>query len=238
MLCAMAPSSDVACGNHPSAAGVPVGTSARVPRTIRLQRLRWIAARSLIAAAVLVAHIAAIGLAFLERNGVDASSTQMAEKIEVVLLPPRTRPKLSQLEPAFRRINVPPPPSPESLVAQDTLPEPVNSTSVSRVRAEPTSPPFERLVAEAQAEDSASLRDFCNHSYPPPARLPNEQGTVVLLVRVEPDGHISDTTVEESSGSPRLDLVTRACVQAGSFEPRHAGWRSVASWQRVHWIWP
>ena len=59
----------------------------------------------------------------------------------------------------------------------------------------------------------------------------------MMLVRIEPDGHVSDTTIEESSGSSRLDRVTQACVMAGAFEPTRSGWRTIPSWQRVHWNW-
>jgi TonB family protein len=225
----VAHSSTTARRTHPVPLKACARTSAR----------RVVVTRCLIAAAVLTMHILAVGPSFIADSAHDtlikgSSSTAM----EVTLLPATTVPP-ALYEPRLRRIKVLRPTSfPEPLVAQETSPGLGNSPTTSRARDEPAgSPPFERLMVDAKLEDAASLRKFCDASYPPESRLPNEQGTVVLLIRIESDGHVSDTSIEESSGSQRLDRVTQACVMAGSFEPRRAGWRTVPSWQRIHWNW-
>lgn len=56
-------------------------------------------------------------------------------------------------------------------------------------------------------------------SYPSAAALRGEQGTVVLLVHVRPDGLVSDVEVERSSGYARLDDSARDAVQTWHFLP-------------------
>jgi TonB family protein len=103
--------------------------------------------------------------------------------------------------------------------------------------SQPTSPPFERLISEAEAENPQLLRDFCKRQYFDNGAL-RQMGTVVLMIRVEADGHVSDTKVEESSGSPRLDEATQACLtEVGLFEPHHTSGKPTASWQRTHLTW-
>jgi TonB family protein len=103
--------------------------------------------------------------------------------------------------------------------------------------SQPASPPFERLISEAEAQNPQLVRDFCKRQYFGNGAL-RPMGTVVLMIRVEADGHVSDTKVEESSGSSRLDEATRACLtEAGLFEPHHAAGKPTASWQRTHWTW-
>jgi TonB family protein len=194
-------------------------------------------ARALIAMAVLTVHVLALGPSLLKSPGGDnAFQTSAPTVMEVILLPPSPVRPPSLGQPIFRRIKLSPPP--ELSASKRQLAGPGNSADTSIPRDEPHSPPFERLVVDAKPEDGAALHQFCSDSYPPEYRSRNEQGTVVLLVRIESDGHVSDTTVEESSGSPRLDRVTQACVMAGVFEPIRSGWRTVASWQRIHWTWP
>jgi len=56
-------------------------------------------------------------------------------------------------------------------------------------------------------------------SYPTAAALRGEQGTVVLLVHVRPDGLVSGVEVERSSGYVRLDDSARDAVQNWHFLP-------------------
>jgi periplasmic protein TonB len=56
-------------------------------------------------------------------------------------------------------------------------------------------------------------------SYPAAAALRGEQGTVVLLVYVRPDGLVSGVEVERSSGYARLDDSAREAVKTWHFLP-------------------
>jgi len=198
---------------------------------------RRITARSTVAVSVLAAHVLFIAGALPGNSvAVPGTSAGAPTSIEVILLA-GVEPAPLQVVPVLRRISVRPPPV-EAYVAPQASTDP-DGLAGGRpgTPAEPSSPPFEQLIIEARPQDAGGLHDFCTSSYPPGARSLNEQGTVVLLVRVEADGHVSDMKLEESSGSIRLDQVTQACVIGGLFEPHRAGLRAVGSWQRIHWTW-
>jgi len=195
--------------------------------------MRRVMARSVIAAAVLVVHLVVITGPVSENPiGVPGTRVGRSTSIAVVLLA-LSEPAPLQVTPVLRRVTVRMPPPAAIPSWQDS--EEVPGTPATQ--SEPTAPPFEQLIVEAKAQDAQGLHDFCAGSYPPEARSLNEQGTVVLLIRIESDGHVSDMRLEQSSGSSRLDQVTRACVIGGLFEPHRAGLRAVGSWQRIHWTW-
>ena len=154
----------------------------------------------------------------------------MVELITLPLLPaepPKIRPTLA-------RIHLHPP-QPLAIPARsEFLPDEVGTREVQG----PTmGPPSEVPIPEARPQDSTRLRDLCLGGLEAPARLASGQGTVVLLIRVESDGQVSQTTVQLSSGSTELDQAAQTCVTASLFEPRRAGLRAVPSWQRLHWNW-
>ncbi len=191
--------------------------------------------RGAIAAVILAAHFFVLVPSFSASGGPPGRPSEPSTAIEVIILPsaPRASPR-------------PPPPSPVAIrlsPAPRLIPSLEESSTVDGVaaksaeRSESIGPPFEQLIAEAKPEDAQGLHDFCSSSFPPNSRLPGEHGTVVLMVRVESDGHVSDMKLEESSGSARLDQVTQACVVSAFFEPHRAGLRAVGSWQRLHWTW-
>jgi hypothetical protein len=58
---------------------------------------------------------------------------------------------------------------------------------------------------------------------------------LTLLVRVEKDGRISDSKIEVSSGTPRVDQAAQRCLVAhGVLEPHRVNGEPIPSWQRVH----
>lgn len=133
--------------------------------------------------------------------------------------------KVQLIPPHFEAVPVTPIPVPVEVVGSL-----LNTSQV-------VSPPFERLISEAEAQNPQVVRDFCKREYAGNREL-RQRGTVVLMIRVEADGHVSDTKVEQSSGSPSVDEATQACLtEAGIFEPHHAAGKPTASWQRTHWTW-
>lgn len=205
-------------------------TAARKSRRWVTQRLM---VRGVVAITVLVVHLAVLTEPFSQTPiGVPGTRVGRSTSIAVVLLAP-SEPAPLQMRPVLRRVTVRIPPP----AAWQDLPDSKEVSGTPAVHSEPTSPPFERLIVEAKPQDAQGLHDFCTGSYPPEYRSLNEQGMVVLLVRIEADGHVSDMKVEQSSGSTRLDRVTQACVISGLFEPHRAGLRAVGSWQRIHWTW-
>jgi protein TonB len=91
-------------------------------------------------------------------------------------------------------------------------------------------------VVEAEPENIHALRALCDAAYPPESRQQEEQGAISLLIRVEPDGRVSQTKLETSSGVPRLDEAATYCLARGRFTPEMPVDQPIASWQRTHWV--
>ena len=64
--------------------------------------------------------------------------------------------------------------------------------------------------------------------YPALSRRRGEQGVVVLRVRCDAQGRVTEVAVQSSSGSPRLDHAALQAVAAWRFKPARAGGRAVA----------
>jgi TonB family protein len=58
-----------------------------------------------------------------------------------------------------------------------------------------------------------------------------------ILIRVEPDGRVSDTRIETGSGDTRADADAQRCLTAfGAFPPSRSQGQPIASWQRLRWV--
>jgi protein TonB len=88
------------------------------------------------------------------------------------------------------------------------------------------------LAPTAPGSNAAYLRNPAP-SYPLASRRAGEQGTVTLRVRVGRDGFASSVTVEQSSGSPHLDVAALEAVKAWRFTPARRGAEAVESWMLV-----
>jgi TonB family protein len=91
-------------------------------------------------------------------------------------------------------------------------------------------------VVEAINFDTDALKERCALAYPESAADLEVDGSLTLLVRVEPNGRPSETKIVASSGLPELDDAVGACLLSlGSFEPVMANEHAVGSWRRVTW---
>jgi protein TonB len=68
--------------------------------------------------------------------------------------------------------------------------------------------------------------------YPPALAEAGEMGTVVLIVRVSPEGRV-DVELEKSSGFPRVDQLAFEAVSLWSFQPAVVEGKPVASAVRI-----
>ena len=99
----------------------------------------------------------------------------------------------------------------------------------------PAAPP---PITPVKLMKGVQLGDLCEPYYPSASRRLSEEGSVVLLVYVGPNGRVTETKVETSSGIGRLDEAAEKCVKAqGKFEPQRVGNDPVGSWQRMKWTW-
>lgn len=204
----------------------------RAPRRSRLQRLResgavWIS--------VIVLHLGLVGgllTAFVGRAGIEPGPSRTM----VVLLTPDEHLPAKRVEP-ITNVKVQLIPPHFEAPALSPIPVAIESAGSILKAAPPASPPFERLISEAQAENPKFLQQFCAQQVREVTGS-DPRGTVVMMIRVEADGHVSDSKIEESSGEPGPDGVVQACITGvGVFEAHHSGPGTVASWQRIHWTW-
>jgi hypothetical protein len=98
------------------------------------------------------------------------------------------------------------------------------------------SPSTDVLITDANARDVVLLAGECEAGPSRASRSPPHGELLTLLVRVEKDGHVSDSKVEIGSGAARVDEAAQRCLLGrGSLTPRRINGAPVISWQRVHW---
>ena len=139
----------------------------------------------------------------------------------------------------------PPPPPPDFKPPQLTAPPPMDIPNIvaaitPTVTAKPAevAKPAPPPIVQARVAKGSNLGEACSSYYPSASRRLSEEGSVVLLVYIAPNGRVSETKVETSSGVARLDDAAEKCVKAqGRFEPQRVGAEPVGSWQRMKWTW-
>ena len=121
-------------------------------------------------------------------------------------------------------------PAPDS--GLETLPRKVQQA------AEPAQPgpvgPVESLPAPALIREARPrYRDNPHPPYPILARKRGYQGTVVLDVFIDKNGHVADMKIFSSSGYSTLDKAARATVENWLFEPGLKGEEKIEMWVKV-----
>lgn len=100
----------------------------------------------------------------------------------------------------------------------------------------PDRPPAEELISYVDAAEVFNVALRCAA----PRDRANRQVRAVaitLLVRVEPDGQVSDSEIDVDNGAHAIAEAAQRCLLAhGHFAPRRvSGGKAVSSWQRVRW---
>jgi len=86
---------------------------------------------------------------------------------------------------------------------------------------------------QARIDAPPSPKRTIRPDYPKGARQRGEQGEVVLEIRVDADGAVSEAKVVVSSGYAELDGAAVRAVEKAKFRPAKSGDRSVASTARL-----
>jgi periplasmic protein TonB len=164
---------------------------------------------------------------------------QIRDFVDAQLIKPEDQPPPKEPPPPppdFKPPPVAPPPSLDMPVVMG----PPSETAIaipkppSGEAAKPAPPP----IIQARVAKGSNLGEACSSYYPSASRRLSEEGSVVLLVYIAPNGRVSETKVETSSGIGRLDEAAEKCVKAqGRFEPQRVGSEPVGSWQRMKWTW-
>jgi len=76
-------------------------------------------------------------------------------------------------------------------------------------------------------------KDIRKPPYPEAARLRELEGTVLLLLKVRPDGSVGERKIHKPSGTPLLDDAAVKAARHGTFIPARRGPRPVEAWVEV-----
>lgn len=124
-----------------------------------------------------------------------------------------------------------PPPDPAKTAAATASPAvaaPAAAATTSSAAA--PSQPAAAPVAVTPPRSDATHLDNPPPVYPPVSRRLGEQGQVLLEVRIEPDGTVSEIRLKRSSGFERLDNAAMKTVRNWRYVPARRGDQPIAWW--------
>ena len=202
----------------------------RVRAASRLGRIR-LESRAVIMAALVVAHVAVLGV-LIQANIVRLDTSEV-KPLVVELLPERTPPPVAAPAPDITPVAIPIPKisAPEPIVVTDAMP-------VSIAVVAPPPAPAQTIVTAARAVQpagpvsvadlSATMIEAVPPRYPVESRRRREQGAVVLMVLLRPDGGVENISVSHSSGFERLDKAALDAVRRWRWSPTLRGGEAMA----------
>ncbi|MFQ5899488.1 MAG: energy transducer TonB [Candidatus Methylomirabilia bacterium] len=76
-------------------------------------------------------------------------------------------------------------------------------------------------------------KDVTKPAYPEAARVREQEGTVVLLVKVRPDGSVGEVKIRQTSEERLLDQAAVSAAWKWAFIPARRGPKSVEAWVEV-----
>ena len=125
-------------------------------------------------------------------------------------------------------------------------PPPVQSQVQTTPEAEPAAEPGP--VVEAPPAPStntgemfsaalANAGDCAKPDYPAKAARNGEAGTVNLALLIGPDGRVSDSKIQKSSGSRELDRAAQQALSLCQFKPAIANGQPTEAWGRMAYVW-
>lgn len=142
--------------------------------------------------------------------------------------PPPPKPK-----PVVRH---PPKPKPQAVpkpvAKQETPPSPPPQAAAPAPQPAPPAPP-PAPVKETPASATAGYLRNPAPEYPALALRRNWEGTVLLRVRVLPNGRPGDIQIQQSAGRSQLDEAAVAAVRRWSFVPAKKGDQAIEGWVTV-----
>jgi len=163
--------------------------------------------------------LALLGAIAVNLGFILALSNGLNFQIDKIVVPPIVAEFIDDPPAEQQPMEVPPPEIPivietPSQIAATSEPQPITT---------PTPPP-----TQLQAD-----RALTPPIYPATSRKLEEEGTVMLMIYVLPDGRVGDVRVARSSGYPRLDEAAMTAARKGwRFRPATSGGGPVAAWGR------
>jgi protein TonB len=155
--------------------------------------------------------------------------------------PPPEPPQPKQKAVAPAKILTPPV---EVEVAQEPPPEAVASTTIADpVPAEPgptapdAPPSTSANTGDMFTAALANAGDCAKPDYPASAARNGETGTVKLALLISPDGRVSDSKIQRSSGSRDLDRAAMGALRLCKFKPAMANGVAQSAWGQIAYVW-
>ena len=127
-----------------------------------------------------------------------------------------------------------PQPVPKPVAKQVTPPSPPSQAAAPVPQPAPPAPaPAPSPVKETPASATAGYLHNPAPEYPALALRRNWEGTVLLRVRVLPNGRPGDIQIQQSAGRSQLDEAAVAAVRRWSFVPAKKGDQAIEGWVTV-----
>ena len=96
----------------------------------------------------------------------------------------------------------------------------------------------ETVASDPSATKALARFDTCaKPHYPAEALAKRLEGTVTLRFRIEADGSVSQSLVQQSSGDASLDEAARVAIAKCTFTPATVNGKPQAAWVPVQYVW-
>lgn len=152
--------------------------------------------------------------------------TKLLEELTVEEEPPPPPP------PDFKE---PPPPfipPPEINIA---TPPPAATTAITTVTSKqpPPGPPPAPVAQGVRVAPVVKAKNCREPEYPAVSERLGEKGTVLLALLVGPDGKVTDSRIEKSSGYERLDKAAQSALSRCKFTPGTVDGKVESAWAQI-----
>jgi len=191
----------------------------------------------------------AVGAAIV--HNMDAKVFTMPKAVEEIIMfdvkapepppPPPEPPQPKQKAVTPTKVFTPPV---EVEVAQQPPPEAVAATTIADpAPADPgpsspeAAPSNSANTGEMFTAALANAGDCAKPDYPASAARNGETGTVKMALLIGPDGHVSDSKIQKSSGSRDLDRAAVAALRMCKFKPAVANGTPTSAWGQIAYVW-
>jgi len=191
----------------------------------------------------------AVGAALI--HNMDAKVFKMPKAVEEIIMlnieapkpppPPPEPPQPKQKPVTPPKVFTPPvevaveqAPPPEAIAATtQTDPAPADPGPVA-----PEAPPSNSTnTGDMFSAALANASDCAKPDYPVSAARAGETGTVKMALLIGPDGRVSDSKIQKSSGSRDLDRAAVAALRLCKFKPAMANGTPQSAWGQIAYVW-
>jgi periplasmic protein TonB len=152
--------------------------------------------------------------------------------------PPKPMPKVAPPDIVVPKVEVETPPPPEQPQVQATTepdPTPAEPAQTQSVEAPPAQ--SDARPGEMRNAVFADANGCAKPQYPMDALRREESGTVTLALLIGPDGKVSSSRIEHSSGYRELDKAAVNALSLCTFKPAMNNGTPAAGWAKLAYVW-